>query len=658
MYGDVDGDGDVDQDDVMLLRKYIVHAVELDERAKLAADINEDGEPDIGDVIGIRHYLINGVWDLPVPEYDPSANDNKETEEQSADDLSLHISYNSYNNEYAEITLNTNYADADIYYTTDGEKATVHSNIYSGTFYVYDDTTINAIAVYGYGFAEIQNFDVFFKEGANDGEAWSEETEYEDLDKEDYEDEFYNVSDLSEFDCIVSEWAEDEVYQAYEYGLIPEEMLDEDLTQKISRDRFAALAIKLYEGLNNKETETIPITQTTFIDCYDRSNDKYNSYIGAAYLLGITDGITDYEFCPDMFINREQLATMLCRAIKKVYFDGWTLKNDSYYELDTQGAELFNDDYLISDYAKSSVYFLSKHDIIKGVEDGVFNPCPTNDWDDTGTATKEQAIVMALRAFDAGYTLSPDYEEFDEDMADDEFMITESAYYEDEPEEEIIYEPSEDALKGGYCGTNVVWELHENKVLVIKGANKINNMASAGTAPWSKETINKIVIEKGVKGIGRFAFAGLENLKEVELPSTLNIIDAYAFSNCVSLTNINLPGGIKTIGNNAFYKCSNLEYINISYGVNDIATEAFSGCENLSEIIIPSTVTRIDEGAFYKCKKLEDITIPQSVTFIGKGSFDGCTELKNIYYLGDRETWDRISQNSGYSKIQTKVYYN
>lgn len=202
--------------------------------------------------------------------------------------------------------------------------------------------------------------------------------------------------EITSFDSKVSEWAKDEVEEAYENDLIPETIIGEDLTEHITRAEFAAIAVQLYEELSGIYA---PADETPFVDVDWNENIEY---INKAYVLGITSGTSKTTFEPDIDITREQLATMLCRTIKKYSFDGWTLEDDSDYYLDTSGVSRFADDNEISDYAKPSVYYMAKFGIINGVGNNKFAPRNITSYQEaTGyaTATREQAILMSLRIF-------------------------------------------------------------------------------------------------------------------------------------------------------------------------------------------------------------------------------------------------------------------
>ncbi len=205
------------------------------------------------------------------------------------------------------------------------------------------------------------------------------------------------VSGETSFGAKVSDWAAAELELAYANNLIPEAMTNIDLTQKVNRGEFAAIALKLYDVLSNTQTP-LP-ADCPFVDI---AGDPNEDAIKKASSLDITNGTSDTTFEPSSFITREQLATMLCRVIKKHNFDGWTLATDANYPMNTEGAVPFADDKDISDWARASVYYMSLHGIIKGVDETHFAPKNTTaQQEESGyaSATREQAIIMAQRIF-------------------------------------------------------------------------------------------------------------------------------------------------------------------------------------------------------------------------------------------------------------------
>ena len=170
--------------------------------------------------------------------------------------------------------------------------------------------------------------------------------------------------------------------------------------------------------------------------------------------------------------------------------------------------------------------------------------------------------------------------------------------------------------------------------------------------------ILEIELPSTLTEIGDFAFGGCNNglrtVKKITIPDSVTSIGDRAFYECDSLTEITIPDSVTSIGSGAFYDTSfyyNLpdgeiyinkvfyKYkgemqenatINIKEGTISISAGAFMWCDSLTEITIPDSVTSIGDDAFSNCSSLTEITIPDSVTSIGDGAFNDCTSLTEI----------------------------
>ncbi len=181
-----------------------------------------------------------------------------------------------------------------------------------------------------------------------------------------------------------SNWAKTELDKANGYGLIPKSLIGADMTRPITREEFAGLAVKLYE----KTTETAATAASP-----NPFTDTANPEILKAFKLGVTAGTSVTTFAPKELTNREQVATMLSRAIR-IMAPG--------SDFSTDGAPAFTDQKDISSWALEHVLYMAKLGIIKG-SDGKFMPkAITTAQTSAGyaTTTREQAIAMSVRSFE------------------------------------------------------------------------------------------------------------------------------------------------------------------------------------------------------------------------------------------------------------------
>jgi len=188
-----------------------------------------------------------------------------------------------------------------------------------------------------------------------------------------------------------SSWAIAELQKALDWGLIPDALMGADMTKPITRAEFAAVCVKVYENLG--KTKAQPVAENPFTDCNDPEVLK-------AFNLGLTNGTSPTTFSPNQLLNREQAATMLTRAYKKVTMEGWTLETDGNFKLNYEKPAPFADDDKISSWAKDSVYFMVANNIIKGVGGNKFAPRNTTPAEEAvqyANATREQALLIATR---------------------------------------------------------------------------------------------------------------------------------------------------------------------------------------------------------------------------------------------------------------------
>ena len=209
--------------------------------------------------------------------------------------------------------------------------------------------------------------------------------------------------------------------------------------------------------------------------------------------------------------------------------------------------------------------------------------------------------------------------------------------------------------------------------LYVVGSGAYTTYSSDASWYSDRNSINKIVVEKGVTNIGTDAFSGCSNVTEVTLNNN-GTIGNFAFSDCTSLTRVNIGTGVTGLSSSyPFVRCANLSTINISdfvsfnaienlkyltdseygtaeektlmingtthpstdelvvpEGVTVIKNEAIRYFKNVTKINIPSTVTEIQDRNFVYCKYLTEINLPLTVTSVGDWAFRDCTGLQTV----------------------------
>ncbi len=144
-----------------------------------------------------------------------------------------------------------------------------------------------------------------------------------------------------------------------------------DFTKPITRKELSSVAVKLFESL--ARANALPTLNNPFIDTND-------GYVLKAYNLGITYGTSDNEFSPNDQITREQMATMLARALNRAGINTG---------LNLNIVSKFSDDMLFNEWGREPIYFMAEKGIIKGVGE--------NRFDSLGNAKIEESIAISVR---------------------------------------------------------------------------------------------------------------------------------------------------------------------------------------------------------------------------------------------------------------------
>ena len=100
--------------------------------------------------------------------------------------------------------------------------------------------------------------------------------------------------------------------------------------------------------------------------------------------------------------------------------------------------------------------------------------------------------------------------------------------------------------------------------------------------------LESIVIPEGVTQLAPGAFMHCTNLKEIELPSTLEGIYEHAFARCINLTQITIPEKVNVIAYGAFLGCDNLK--NIYYMGTKEQWNEIKIVENDNDILKTTTI--------------------------------------------------------------------
>ncbi len=176
-----------------------------------------------------------------------------------------------------------------------------------------------------------------------------------------------------------SGWAEKEVGEAIEKGIVPIE-LQEDYTKNITRGEFCKLCMATFKawGKDVHFKHRISFSDTDdeeILECAE---------------IGIVDGVGDHKFAPNNPIKRQEAARMLYQTL----FWGTSVIDDTHNYKKTSECCIphsFDDGGLFKSWARNEINHMYRYGVMLGVSDNNYEP--------DGYYTREQAICTFLRLY-------------------------------------------------------------------------------------------------------------------------------------------------------------------------------------------------------------------------------------------------------------------
>lgn len=118
-----------------------------------------------------------------------------------------------------------------------------------------------------------------------------------------------------------------------------------------------------------------------------------------------------------------------------------------------------------------------------------------------------------------------------------------------------------------------------------------------------------------------------KGLIEIKLPDTITRISEWAISQNYDLRRINFPESLRIIEEGAFWGCTSLKTLELP--ACGLCKCAFAFCEGVTKLVMTG-VTSIGDEVFKDLKSLKSVVLPPSIEEIGPRTFSNCTKLKTI----------------------------
>ena len=164
--------------------------------------------------------------------------------------------------------------------------------------------------------------------------------------------------------------------------------------------------------------------------------------------------------------------------------------------------------------------------------------------------------------------------------------------------------------------------------LTVEGEGYMASYSNSNYVPWYnvRLAIKTIIINKGVRNIGNWAFNNCSNLTSVIISQGVGMIDKFAFYGCSSLKEVRLPASIQSIGEDAFYDCNAVDEVYYYGNPDELGWKEF-GCDDFKPG--KATVCHVRNGHLEKCQsEFGEVNVTFVDDLEGRGSGDVSSDGK------------------------------
>ena len=165
-----------------------------------------------------------------------------------------------------------------------------------------------------------------------------------------------------------------------------------------------------------------------------------------------------------------------------------------------------------------------------------------------------------------------------------------------------------------------------------------------GDSAFESMAVTEVTFSSALKKIDNWAFSWCEQLEKADLPDGVEYIGNRSFNQCKTLKNIRIPESVIFVGDYAFndtYICDTTKGENIYYHDNWLLYVDYDADLPANFEVKEGTVG-LCENAFSYHDEITSVTLPSSIKYINDRAFDEDGNLKDIYYVGDLESWGNI----------------
>ncbi len=176
----------------------------------------------------------------------------------------------------------------------------------------------------------------------------------------------------------------------------------------------------------------------------------------------------------------------------------------------------------------------------------------------------------------------------------------------------------------------------------LSAINMPASVTSLGKAALMATSLQEFTVPQGVTELSPYVLALTTNLKTVDIHDGVTVIGECALQGNLSMTTVQLPASLNRIDASAFAQCLSLQEITVPDGITSLSAKCFYNDMALKKVVLGSGVTEIGDDCFARYKdtkdepRLTDVYLKAETLVSGGGSFlDAACEQATLHVPSD-----------------------
>ncbi len=150
-------------------------------------------------------------------------------------------------------------------------------------------------------------------------------------------------------------------------------------------------------------------------------------------------------------------------------------------------------------------------------------------------------------------------------------------------------------------------------------------------AAYIADNQTSVIVPEGVKNIAGSVFAGWDMS---QIPEDVSVYPAMTRSKyylSYTVKELKLPSTLEVIGDSAFYRMLSIEKLTLPASLRVVGADAFAFCTKLASLSGGNSIEEIGSRAFYYCTSIPGFQFSENTKTIGSNVFGGCSALEHVY---------------------------